>query len=230
MASSITLRRELVDAILFKFPGPDDRDDMQWPSESAAEKKAVTKTHSRSRTRPPGKKGLFDEMSEEEDEESSAESDGLRSYWAHVLEKHQNASFIQPEDSTPDIDALPHNWMVISITLTEDKTALLVSRQRPKHSPVVFYVPLKGRREEESEEHFTFDDAMAELRDILQLSQEGTRQASEIKSEDKEAKAAWCAQRKMLDGRMKELLANIEFCWLGGFKVGLRSDPRLPKG
>lgn len=211
-----------MDAILFKYPDPSERDDMQWPSETAMEKKATSRARSQSGTKPTGKKGLFAEISEDEDDESSPESDNLQSYWAHVLQKHQNAGFIQPEDSASDIDALPDNWMVVSITLTEDKTALLISRQRPKHAPVVFYVPLKGRREEDSEEHFTFDDASAELRDILQLSQEGTRQASEIKSDDKEAKAAWWAQRKVLDGRMKELLENIEFCWLGAFKVCLK--------
>ena len=109
--------------------------------------------------------------------------------------------------------------MVISITLTDDKTALLISRRRPKHEPIVFYVPLKGRREEESEEHFSFDDAYSELNEILDLSKEGTSGAAAIKSEDREAKAEWWAQRKALDMRLRELLENIEFCWLGAFKV-----------
>ena len=51
------------------------------------------------------------------------------------------------------------------------------------------------------------------------------RRASEIiKSDDRDAKAAWWAERKQLDLRMKGLVENIEFCWLGAFKVCLFSS------
>ena len=219
MATSITLRRELVDAILFKFSDPCDRDDTQWPSETVIEKQTVTRARNHLKTKESGKKGLFAEISDDEEKESSPERDQFQRYWSHILRKYQNMSFIQPENSSSDIDALPDNWMVLSISLTEDKTALLISRQRPKHEPIVLYIPLKGRREEDSEEHFAFEDATSELQDILQQSRESTKQVSQIKSDDKEAKAEWWAQRKVLDLRMKELLENIEFCWLGAFKV-----------
>ena len=34
-----------------------------------------------------------------------------------------------------------------------------------------------------------------------------------------QAKIAWWDSRKQLDQRMKDLVENIEFCWLGAFKV-----------
>lgn len=220
LSASITLRRELLDAILFKFPESTERDDTWWPSETPVEERAGrSRSKSRPRIKTSGKKGLFDELSDGEDDECASGVDNMQKYWAHVLQKHRNASFIQADEPPADINALPDKWMVVNITLTEDKTALLISRQRPKHEPVVFYVPLKGRREEESEEHFTFDDASAELQEILELSKEATSDAATIKSEDKEAKSEWWARRKALDLRLKELLENIEFCWLGAFKV-----------
>ena len=80
--------------------------------------------------------------------------------------------------------------------------------------------------EDDESEHFTYEDATKELKDILQASDEGTRQAINVRSDDKEAKAAWWSERKKLDLRMKELLDNIEFCWLGAFKV--RVDSLVP--
>lgn len=90
--------------------------------------------------------------------------------------------------------------------MSESQRSILVSRQRAHRDPFVFCIPLRGRRETADEEHFTFDDAITELKDIIQSSDEGTRQASNINSDDKEGKAAWWAERKRLDQRMKELL------------------------
>lgn len=97
---------------------------------------------------------------------------------------------------------------------------MFVTRQRPSKDPLIFYIPLKGRRETIDDEHLTFDHAIAELNDIIRLSDEGTKQAASVRN-DRETRAAWWASRSALDRRMKELLDNIEFCWLGAFKVCL---------
>lgn len=164
----------------------------------------------------------FRESLECSDSDDCMDDKGLKQYWQYILQKHRSQAFIPTsEHCSASICQLPKSWVVISISLTEDKNALLISRQRADRDHVVFCVPLKGRRESEDEEeqHFMFEDAVRELDDIIACSDEGTRRASQIQSGDKEAKAAWWAERKELDVRMKELLDNIEFCWLGAFKV-----------
>ncbi|THH12059.1 hypothetical protein EW145_g215 [Phellinidium pouzarii] len=222
MASSITLRRELIEAISFKFPDIRSQDDLRWPSDTPAS----IKMEKPSRPGPLGR-GLFDICLDDDDEDTSLDDAALRKYWDYILKKHQSQTFIPLEHSFAEVNLFPENWMVVSISLTEDKSALLVSRQRPQRDPVIFCVPLRGRRDDE-EGHFTFDDAMTELKDIIQASDEGTRQASQIKSNDKEGKSAWWAERKQLDQRMKELVENIEFCWLGAFKTILSPPMRMP--
>ena len=97
---------------------------------------------------------------------------------------------------------------------------MFVARQRPKQNALVFCVPLKeSRREDESEEHLTVQDALNELKEIVRLNDETTKQAVHVKTQDREARASWWAQRTELDKRLQELLENIEFCWLGAFKV-----------
>ncbi|KAI5114969.1 hypothetical protein M0805_001887, partial [Coniferiporia weirii] len=223
MASSITLRRELIDAISFKFPDPRNQNDLQWPSDAPVSAQPRQRSRSRGQAR-----GLFDDCLSDDDEDSSLDDTNLRKYWDYVLRKHQSQAFIPSEDFESEINCLPAKWMVISISLTEDKSALLVSRQRPQRDPVIFCVPLRGRRDDEEEEHFKFEDAMAELKDIIQTSDEGTRQATKIKPDDKEGKAVWWAERKHLDQRMKELVENIEFCWLGAFKTILGEPMQMP--
>lgn len=84
----------------------------------------------------------------------------------------------------------------------------------------MFCLPLKGRRESEDDEQLGFEDALDELREIIQASDEVTRSAVHLDKNCKRARAKWWAERSALDKRMKELLDNIEFCWLGAFKVG----------
>ncbi|KAL5499098.1 ESP1 [Sanghuangporus vaninii] len=217
MACSITVRRELIDAISFKIPDPLAQDDMRWPSEGSL-------STQRRRDKPKGR-GIFDDLSDDDDGERSLNDNKLREYWDYVLKKHQSEAFVQAENIKSEIDDLPEHWMAITISLTSDKNALLLSRQRPKKEPMVFCVPLKGRQDEDEDGHFSFDNAMAELSDIIRLSDDGARGACQIKSDDKEAKVAWWASRKQLDQRMKDLVENIEFCWLGAFKTIL-SQPR----
>jgi separase len=63
-------------------------------------------------------------------------------------------------------------------------------------------------------------EALTELFEIVRLSDEGTRNAKHVKKDDPAARAAWWKERVALDTRLKTLLENIEFCWLGAFKVG----------
>ncbi|KAF8075942.1 cysteine peptidase C50 [Lyophyllum atratum] len=135
--------------------------------------------------------------------------------------------------SSSQTSGLPSNWTVVHINVTEDKSTLFITRQEcgdPTRTPLIFCVPLKGRRDNGGgidEEHLTFEDAIDELKEIVRLSDEGTKAAVRIKTEDQEARAAWWKERNELDTRLRELLENVEFCWLGAFKTILSPRPNL---
>jgi len=65
----------------------------------------------------------------------------------------------------------------------------------------------------------TYPAVSHELSEIIRLSDESTKNASSVKPGDDEARRAWWATRRQLDGRMRDLLGGVEGCWLGGFKV-----------
>ncbi len=211
LASSLTIRRELLENVKQKYPKLPCRDDMQWPSicqdDSSQEDKQADKHLRLDFT----KMDCGDAMDDE---------DTTRNYWNSIQKKYESQMSDSASLSVSETDLLPHNWMVVNISVTDDKNTLLVSRRRPRREPLVFCIPLKERRDNDGGEHFTFEDGLGELKEILQLSDEGTRQAAQIKKDDREKKASWWAERKRLDMRLKELLDNIEFCWLGAFKVG----------
>lgn len=213
MSAAITLQREVLEVVQHKFPDTITPDDLQWP--------VMTLNGS---VMPPPKrksKARFVPL-ESDDEHDSPEDDfdsALKKFWDGVGNKYKNQICDSTNLATPQLDSLPQHWTVVNISVTEDHNTVFVTRQRPGQEPLIFCIPLKERRENVSddEEFLGFDDAIAELREIIRLSDEGTMQAQHVK--DHASRAAWWADRRALDERMKALLSNIEFCWLGAFKV-----------
>jgi len=172
-------------------------DDSKWPLlENDGSHQRQTSSHSRQ----PADEGLF---SDEDESETTPRT------------VHRQPTINLPELSRSQLDALPQNWTVIHINITEDKSTLFISRQRREEQPLVFCIPLKGR---EDQDQLSFDDSLTELDDIIKKSNETTKRAVHIK-DDQAARAGWWKERAELDGRMKDLVENIEFCWLGAFKV-----------
>ena len=211
VSTAITLRRELLEAIQQKFPSPQTFDDLQWP--------LITPNGSPLPQPKTGTRARMMLMGSDDDDDSNLNEAFLKQYWESVRDKYNNRSLDIVNLSTPQTDYLPKNWTVVSINITDDKNTMFVTRQRAQREPLIFCVPLKGRRETEEDEHLTFDDALNELKQIITLSNQGTRQAVHVKNDDPQARASWWAERSVLDKRMQELLENIEFCWLGAFKV-----------
>jgi separase len=209
-SASITLRREMLDAIQNKFPDVHTFDDLQWPL-MTPNGTPLPRQKNRHHARLEGLTGLDDE---EDTEETS-----LKRYWETIKAKYKSQVFDATSLSTSRVEMLPSNWTVVNISVTEDKSTMFMTRQRANTEPLMFCLPLKGRRENDEDEHLTFDDALSELREIIKLSDEGTRRAVNVMNDDPQARAAWWAERSALDKRMQELLENIEFCWLGAFKV-----------
>lgn len=109
---------------------------------------------------------------------------------------------------------------MITINVSDDRNTMFISRHQNGHEPIVFCLPLdrQGRREGD-DDIWTFDAAIGELETIVKASNEGARRAKHITTS--EGKSEWWAERRALDKRMEELCVNLEFVWLGAFKVGI---------
>ena len=221
-SAAVTLRREMLEVISLKFPLLVPQDDLSWPtigSDGAL-------IH-----RPPHKRQLRLDSSDDEDEDSDSEESSLTEYWESVRQRYR--SFVLNEETLScPLAHIPPHWTVVHITVTDDRKTLFVSRQRgssgAKDHPLMFCIPLQGRREgsdDDSEQQLTFEAVIEEFNEIIRLSNETTKVAASIR-EDQSARAKWWKDRGALDTRLQDLLDNIEFCWLGAFKV--RVDSLVP--
>ncbi|KAF8155999.1 cysteine peptidase C50 [Crassisporium funariophilum] len=224
-SSALSLRRDLLDAIEHKFPDLQSLGDLQWPQIAEGAKAR----HSRP-TPGPCRTFSFESPSDSDEENDSGSAmkkdQDIRNYWNTLRKKYQSPIMDFSTLSACQTRGLPSNWTVINITVTQDKSALFVSRQEggsEQTEPLIFCVPLNGRRDhgtgDQDENPLSFENAIDELKDIVKSSDESTKAAVTIKSDDDEAKSNWWKQRGQLDVRMRELLENIEYCWLGAFKA-----------
>ncbi|KAL1738262.1 peptidase family C50-domain-containing protein, partial [Schizophyllum fasciatum] len=222
-STAVTLRREMVEVITHKFPDYDTFDDLQWRAISA---EGIAKPVANA---SPAR--LFARMSLEDDQgsdEEDSEERTLREYWARVKSRY-DAVGTSPDASAISTETFPANWTIVHIAVTEDRRTLFLSRQEggERGEPLVFCIPLQGRRDtDDDEEYLSFDDALSEMGEIVRLSNESTKTAVNIRNSP-EARQNWWKERAALDTRLKELLQSIEFCWLGGFKTILGSRLNL---
>ena len=195
----------MLEAIRSKFPDT-SHDDFVWPTLSP-----------NGSALPPPIPAKFRDNQDEPDFDGE-----YREYWKAVSDRHSAARFDQELLSRSMVERLPHNWTVVTISVSEDRRTIFLSRQRPHHQPLLFSVPLEGRREGE-EEAVTFQGGIEEFEEIIRLSDETTRSAEHVTKTDRRQRCNWWAERTKLDTRLRELLENIEFCWLGAFKVCSRA-------
>ena len=198
-SSAVTLGREMLEAIRSKFPDS-SHDDLAWPILSP-----------NGSALPPPILAKFQTNQDEADFGGE-----YREYWKEVCDNHTAAKFDPELLSRSIVERLPHNWTVVSINVSEDRRTMFVSRQRPHRQPLLFSIPLEGRREEEA---ITFQGALDEFEEIIRLSDETTRSAEHVTKTDRRQRCNWWAERTKLDTRLRELLENLEFCWFGAFKV-----------
>jgi separase len=123
---------------------------------------------------------------------------------------------------------LPSFWTVVSLSLSSDKSELVISRIYAAESPFVLRIPLVRSIADELEEtEFSFQDAKKELADII--SQANITAHDARGQADKAARKIWWAEREALDRRLETLLKNIESIWLGGFR-GILSPTWIDHG
>ncbi|KAG8894550.1 hypothetical protein FRB99_001141, partial [Tulasnella sp. 403] len=215
VSAAVTLRRELLECIDNKFRDANMPDDMAWPMMNANGSPLPPSA--------PGRKRLL--FTEESEDDEPDDEGNLQAYWQSIKRRYRGESMDPAGLASPLVDQLPANWTVVNISVTDDKRTLFVSRQRARTEPLIFCLPLdrQGRREGEDEEnHFSYEKALEEFNDIIRLSDESTKSAKDLA--DKQARVEWWAERTKLDLRLKELLENIEYCWLGAFKT-IFSEP-----
>ncbi|KAJ9192341.1 hypothetical protein DTO027B5_3575 [Paecilomyces variotii] len=116
------------------------------------------------------------------------------------------------------IDILPDNWNVISLSLSADRTDIVISKMLKGRTPFLLRLPLKrgDSEEEEEEDEFTFDEGKRELQDIIKLANISAHDART--RTDRQSRKEWWENREALDRRLETLLSNIENIWLGGFR------------
>ncbi|KAF7363579.1 Cysteine peptidase C50 [Mycena sanguinolenta] len=228
VSTAITLSREMLETIQHKFPPLTMADDLQWPLASRTGS-PISLTQTVVSSRFPSRRNSFGSELDVSDDEADDDERSLQDYWESVRSKYQSQAPDISTLSASQMSGIPPNWTIVHISVTDDKSTLFVTRQNggnAQTAPLVFCVPLKGRRDDDEDEHLTFEDALREFNDIVKLSDEGTRGAVHVK-DDPEARARWWKERTALDTRMRELLENIEFCWLGAFKTILSPRANL---
>ncbi|TKW53077.1 Separin [Colletotrichum tanaceti] len=122
------------------------------------------------------------------------------------------------------IDIIPEAWSVLSISLSDNRKDLCITKLRAGQTPFVLRLPLERVASRDGEDElFDFQHGYGELMDIVKATNASCHNSGDYTG--KGAKSAWWAQRENLDNRFKDLLDNVEQVWLGGFK-GIFSQHR----
>ncbi|GKT87842.1 cell division-associated protein bimB (peptidase family C50) [Colletotrichum tofieldiae] len=140
----------------------------------------------------------------------------------------RRASIITVDDMTrfqrDYVDVIPEAWSVLSISLSDNRKDLCITKLRSGQTPFVLRLPLERVASRDGEDElFDFQHGYAELMDIIKATNASCHNAGDYTA--KGAKSGWWAQRENLDNRFKDLLDNVEQIWLGGFK-GIFSQHR----
>ncbi|KAF9877310.1 hypothetical protein CkaCkLH20_05010 [Colletotrichum karsti] len=140
----------------------------------------------------------------------------------------RRATIITADDMTKFqhdyVDIIPEPWSVLSISLSDNRKDLCITKLRAGQSPFVLRLPLERVASRDGEDElFDFQHGYDELMDLINATNKSCHNSGDYSA--KGAKKAWWDQRDNLDGRFKDLLDNVEQVWLGGFK-GIFSQHR----
>ncbi|KTW27634.1 hypothetical protein T552_02075 [Pneumocystis carinii B80] len=115
------------------------------------------------------------------------------------------------------IDKIPQSWTILTIGVGESKNDLYITRLQRQLSPLVLRLPLnRSNSRDADQDTLTYDNVFNELNEIIFRSNETAQIAKNINTSAH--KVVWWKERQELDAKLKQLLINVEHCWLGGFK------------
>ncbi|KAL6821016.1 peptidase family C50 domain-containing protein [Trichoderma sp. SZMC 28015] len=122
------------------------------------------------------------------------------------------------------VDLIPRKWSVISISLSDNRHDLCITKFQAGQGPFILRLPLERANSRDADsEVFNFVHGREELLELIKLANESSHSARDFTA--KGERGAWWAERQALDSRLKKLLVTIETTWLGGFK-GMFSQHR----
>lgn len=126
------------------------------------------------------------------------------------------------------IDIIPEEWSVISVSLSDNKHDLCISKLQAGQSPFVIRLPLERATSRDADnEVFNFQEGQAEILEFIKQANATCHDKRDFSV--KGAKTAWWTERSALDTQLKELLEKIESIWLGGFKGIFSQHQRHPE-
>ena len=141
---------------------------------------------------------------------------------AQVPDKFELSNF-----QAEHIDIIPQDWNVVSMTLSQERDEIFISKIRSGQTPFILRLPLNRHNSlDQEEEAFGYNQGKAELQDIIRLANISTHSAQDFSH--KGAKTEWWDKRAKLDARLKDLLTNMEAIWLGGFKAIFSQTEQCP--
>ncbi|KAF3066030.1 Separin [Trichoderma lentiforme] len=115
------------------------------------------------------------------------------------------------------VDLIPRKWSVISISLSDNRHDLCITKFQAGQGPFILRLPLERANSRDADsEVFNFVHGRDELLELIKLANESSHSARDFTA--KGERGAWWAERQALDSRLKKLLVTIETTWLGGFK------------
>ncbi|KKP03272.1 separase [Trichoderma harzianum] len=122
------------------------------------------------------------------------------------------------------VDLIPKKWSVVSISLSDNRHDLCITKFQAGQGPFILRLPLERANSRDADsEVFNFAQGREELLELIKLANESSHSARDFTA--KGERGAWWAERQALDSRLKKLLVAIETTWLGGFK-GMFSQHR----
>ncbi|KAH6605161.1 cell division-associated bimb [Trichoderma cornu-damae] len=115
------------------------------------------------------------------------------------------------------VDLIPEKWSVISVSLSDNRHDLCITKFQADQGPFILRLPLERANSRDADsEVFNFEHGRAELLELIRLANESSHSARDFTA--KGERGAWWAEREALDSRLKRLLVTIETTWLGGFR------------
>ncbi|KAL7800000.1 peptidase family C50 domain-containing protein [Trichoderma ceciliae] len=115
------------------------------------------------------------------------------------------------------VDLIPEKWSVISVSLSDNRHDLCITKFQADQGPFILRLPLERANSRDADsEVFNFEHGREELLELIRLANESSHSARDFTA--KGERGAWWAEREALDSRLKRLLVTIETTWLGGFK------------
>lgn len=115
------------------------------------------------------------------------------------------------------VDIIPKTWATLSLSLSDNKHDLIITRLQAGQSPFVIRLPLERASSRDADtEVFNFRQGKAALLEIIEAVNKTCHDTRDMTV--KTNKQAWWTDREDLDNQMKELVESIERDWLGGFR------------